>query len=221
MEMNAGKLIIFDLDGTLVDSLRDITASINHALTGTGAEPIDEVTARTYIGRPLDEIFLDLIGDGDRERAGRAAEVYRRYFFDNCARHSRLYPGVAGTLDRLRGVYRLAVATTKQTFMAVRVVDLMELEPYFEKVQGTDGFPAKPDPAVIHGLLEDFGLKSPDAVMVGDTVDDVEAGRRAGVFTCAVTYGAGREDDLKAVEPNFVIDSFDRLPGVLDRLWRS
>lgn len=209
------KLIIFDLDGTLVDSRRDIAGAIIHTLDRIGIDAPPEEDLYPHIGRLLFDIFFELIGDGDRTRAEEATCLYREYFYEHCNIHSRLYDGVMETLERFHGRCKTAVATMKKTFMAERVADLLGLERHLDFVQGTDGFPGKPDPEVINRLLGRFGVRPGEAWMVGDSVGDILAGRRAGVGTVAVTYGIGEREKLLAAGPDCCADRFSDLTEII------
>ena len=125
-----------------------------------------------------------------------AAETFRQYFFQHCAEKSRLYPGVSACLENLQAVSR-AVATTKMTFMAVKVVEEMGIAHHFDLVQGSDGIPHKPDPAVLSRVLEKLEKQPHKSWFVGDTVYDIQAGKAVGMRTCAVTYGIGLVDELE------------------------
>jgi len=211
----ARPLVIFDLDGTLVDSRHDIAAALNISLVGIGCPPRPEEELFGQIGRPLLDIYLEIGIPGDRDAAGRAMAIYRERFHDHCADRSRLYAGVAETLRELRRDFHLAVATTKQGRMAERVTDQLGLRSFFDHIQGTDGFAAKPDPTIVRLLLERFGVPADRAAMVGDTAADVRAGKQAGVFTIAVTYGIGSEQELRAAGADAVAGDFPSLAGLV------
>jgi 2-phosphoglycolate phosphatase len=205
-------LVAFDLDGTLVDSREDIARAVNQGILSVGgkARPGREITP--HIGRPLVEIFEELLPGALRSDARQAAEAYRRYFVEHCAETSRLYPGVSGCLEGLRSVSR-AVATTKMTFMAVKVIEEMGIARHFDLVQGSDGIPQKPDPAVLSRVLERLGKQPHRSWFVGDTVYDIRAGRAAGMRTCAVTYGIGPVHELERAAPDMLLDSLADLPA--------
>jgi phosphoglycolate phosphatase len=208
------ELVIFDMDGTLVDSREDITASVNAGLCAVGAPERAAAEIHPMIGRPLEEIFLALLPEGLVVRAPLAAEAYRADYFENCASKSRLFPGVIECLDALRAVKR-AIATTKQTFQAVRVAERLGLASRFDLVHGTDGIPHKPDPAVIDQVLTLLGGRREGSWMVGDTVWDLRAGRAAGVRTCAVTHGIHDAATLAAEAPDLVLDCLEDLPAAI------
>ncbi|MCU0662564.1 MAG: HAD-IA family hydrolase [Myxococcota bacterium] len=197
--------VVFDLDGTLVDSRVDIAASINHGLMSVGHEPKPVEQIQPFIGQPLVQIFETLLGPSQK-RAQDAATAYRSHYFDHCADHSRLYPGIEELLDALCHV-PLGIATTKMTFMAVEVARRLGIDRRFAVVQGCDGIPHKPDPAVVHLTLQALGQGPSGGWMVGDTHLDIEAGRAAGLATCAVTWGFGAREELRRSRPNLMVDS--------------
>ncbi len=203
---------VFDLDGTLVDGREDISRAVNEGIVAVGGERRPSTEIIPYIGRPLLDMFNDLLPVDLRTMAGRAAETYRKYFFDHCVENSSLCPGANECLQGLESVTR-AIATTKMTFMAERVVQEMGIAHHFDLVQGSDGIPHKPDPAVLALILEKLRKEAPRAWVVGDTVYDIEAGKAAGMRTCAVTYGIGDLDDLKKAAPDLLLDTLADLPA--------
>jgi HAD superfamily hydrolase (TIGR01549 family) len=118
---------------------------------------------------------------------------------------------VAEALARLGG--RKSTATTKGTPTSRAVLEQFGLLPYFDHVQGTDGFPSKPEPHVILKSIEIFGARPEDCLMVGDSAPDMEAGRRAGVKTCAVRYGYGDPAEMAKWQPDYWIDNLGELLG--------
>jgi len=215
MTIASEQLLIFDLDGTLVDSRFDVATAINHGLQAVGFDKLPLEDIFPYIGKPLDNIYLDILKTDDMAEAKRASAAYREFFFDNCANKSKLYDGVFETLEKLSKTFNLAVATTKQSFMAIRVAEVLGIAPFLKSVQGTDDFPAKPDPEIINILLKRFSCEPENAIMVGDTITDIMAGQAAGVKTCAVSYGIGLVNDLNEVKPDFMVNSFREIEGVV------
>jgi phosphoglycolate phosphatase len=205
-------LVVFDLDGTLVDSREDISRAVNEGIVAVGGKrrPGSEIVP--HIGRPLVDIFNDLLPAELRGMARSAAETFRAYFFEHCVETSCLCPGVSECLEGLEAVSR-AIATTKMTFMAERVVQEMGISHHFDLVQGSDGIPHKPDPAVLALVLKRLGKEAGRAWIVGDTVYDIQAGKAVGMHTCAVTYGIGEVEDLEKAAPDLLLDNLADLPA--------
>ena len=195
---------LFDVDGTLLDSATDICGAIQAVLATTRQNNVEEAFLRRYIGRHLFDLFGDLLPECTLEQKDRMLADYRRIYLARNHGLTRAYPGVADALAALPG--RKSTATTKGTPTTRAVLELFGLLPYFDHVQGTDGFPAKPEPDVILASLQIFGTTPENCLLVGDSAADMEAGRRAGVKTCAVLWGYGRREDLARWQPDYWIE---------------
>ncbi|MBI3680478.1 MAG: HAD-IA family hydrolase [Acidobacteria bacterium] len=206
-------LYLFDVDGTLVDSAPDICGAVRETLDGTEARAVDDACLRRYIGRHLYDLFEDLIPGCTQERKDELLATYRRIYPARQHRSTRVYPGVARGLERLDG--RKSTATTKSTETVRTVLEMFGLLPYFDHVQGTDGFPAKPAPDVILKSLEVFGVDAGDCLLVGDSAADMAAGRAAGVRLCAVRYGYGDAAEMARYRPDYWIDDLGELAEAL------
>lgn len=200
---------LFDVDGTLLDSARDICGAIQEVLAGTRAGVLPEEFLRGYIGRHLLELFRDVLPEAEPKEVERLIAEYRRIYPARDHANTRVYPGVKEGLARLPGLK--STATIKGTPTTRAVLEKFGLLEYFHHVQGTDGFPPKPEPDVILASLAALGAKPGDCLMVGDSPNDMEAGRRAGVKICAVRYGYGKVEDLRRFDPDFWIDDLREL----------
>ncbi len=198
---------LFDVDGTLMDSAPDICGAIQHVLVSRGRSNVDDVFLRRYIGRHLHDLFLDLKFEPPEFEAMLAD--YRANYWARKNGSTRMYPGVAEGLAKLGG--RKSTATTKGTPFTRLILEQFGLLPYFDHVQGTDGFPAKPEPDVILKSLEVFGAGPEECLLVGDAPADMEAGRRAGVKICAVRYGYGDVAELAKWQPDYWVDDLREL----------
>lgn len=205
----APALYIFDLDGTLVDSAGDICSAVAQVVSEFAA-PVEEAAVRACIarGEPLADSFAELA-------PGLPGEPmilrYREIYSAGCTRTSVPFPGVVETLEQL-GPERCAVATTKRSWLAKLLLDRLGLTRHFALVQGTDDFPHKPHPAILHRILERFGVPPERALMVGDTEADILCARAAGVPCAAVLYGIGSASRLASLQPDYI---FAQLPDVL------
>jgi phosphoglycolate phosphatase len=198
---------LFDVDGTLMDSERDICGATQQVLADRGRTDVPDLVLRRYIGRHLLDLFLDL--GFPREEIDPMIADYRRIYLARKHSSTSVYPGVSETLSRLGG--RKSTATTKGTPTTRAVLEQFGLLSHFHHVQGTDGFPAKPEPDVILASMQVFGARAPDCLLVGDAPADMEAGRRAGVRLCAVRYGYGDPAELARWNPDFWIDDVREL----------
>ncbi|MCU1336860.1 MAG: HAD-superfamily hydrolase, subfamily variant 3 [Bryobacterales bacterium] len=193
---------LFDVDGTLMDSAPDICAAQLEVLATHGCSTVTEEVLRRYIGRHLIDLFQDL-GFGT-DAMDPLIQSYRTTYWDRKHAATRVFPGVAEMLDSLGG--RKSTATTKTSRTTRDVLEQFGLIQHFEHVQGTDGFPAKPEPDVILAAVRALGANPEECLLVGDSAADVEAGRRAGVRVCAVRWGYGDHQEMARWEPDYWID---------------
>jgi pyrophosphatase PpaX len=206
---------VFDLDGTLADTIHLIVESYQHAFrTVLGGEE-DPAVIRSWIGRPL----LNAFRDHSPEHADALYETYLKWNLDNTERLLRGYDGVGGVLGDLRSAgVRVGVATSKRRDSAQQALDLLGLAEHVEVlVSLEDTERHKPDPAPVLTCLARLGVGSNGAVYVGDAVVDVLAGKAAGVDTLAVTWGAGTTTSLHGVRPTEVVDDAAGLRTVMLR----
>jgi phosphoglycolate phosphatase len=219
--VSAGRaLVVFDLDGTLVDSSRDLATALNAALRrlapATPALPLEIV--RSYIGegaRVLVKRSLEYAG------LARAAEEVLPAFFEayqSCLLDTtRLYAGVAEVLDALR-VHTLAVLTNKPGDMSRQILDGLGVRDRFLRVYGGGDFPTrKPDPEGLRRLMADADTGAAHTVMVGDSAVDVETGRAAGAHTVGVSYGFDPRS-LERSPPDLLLSDLRELPARLPAL---
>lgn len=201
---------LFDIDGTLLDSATDICGAVEQALDTVAVRPaVTQPYLRSFIGRHLIDLFLDVFPTAPQEEIDRLVAEYRRSYLARGHKNTRVYPGVAEGLASLGG--RKSTATTKGTPTTRAVLDQFGLLPHFEHVQGTDGFPCKPAPDVILAAIAGLGAKPEECLMIGDSAPDMEAGRRAGVKTCAVRYGYGDPAHLAKHDPDYWINDLREL----------
>lgn len=199
------QLYLFDVDGTLLDSAPDICWAMRSALEAEGVRGLEESYLRRFIGYHLRELFADALPQYSEERHMEMIRHYRRVYPARGHVSTRVYDGVETMLAALPGWK--STATTKATETVSQMLRQFGLLDHFHHVQGTDGFPSKPDPEVILRSLRRFGIAPEECLFIGDSAPDMEAGRRAGVRTCAVRYGYGNLDDMAAHRPDYWIDS--------------
>lgn len=211
--------VLCDLDGTLIDSGRDIAAAFLKGLGHVTNVPLPEAAnVVRHIGKSHPEMLLALGFDvlGARFEAFRA--VYRSHFAQYGTQYSQPFPGVRDTLSRFSGM-AMGVVTTKAQDQAEMVLHKLDLAHHFRHVQGArPGIPLKPAPDSLIAALAALECSPEQALMVGDTAADILAGKAAGVRTCAVTYGFGGLDELRACEPTYTVTSFDGLAAIIEAL---
>ena len=200
---------IFDVDGTLLDSAQDICGAVQQVLATTDCPPVTFDFLKGYIGLHLIDLFQDLFPHHTSVQFDGLIAQYRAIYLARGHQLTSVYPGVAEGLSALGG--RKATATTKGTPTTRAILAQFGLIGYFDFVQGTDGFPCKPAPDVIHAAQAGLGARPEDCLMVGDSPADMEAGKRAGVKTCAVRYGYGKPGQLARLEPDYWVDDLRAL----------
>jgi phosphoglycolate phosphatase len=217
-------LILFDLDGTLVDSFGDICAGIEKACAEIGIRADADLLRLATRGVPLEDFYraaagADPHGSGEAARFVRFVDAYRAHYLPACTQTTVPYPGVVETLRALRGLSPrpvIAVATTKRTWTAERVLEGTGLHVLVDVIAGSDGLPPKPDPAVLARAAARAGVELSRSVMVGDTDRDVGAARAAGCACVGVTWGGFSAEEMAALAPDWRIDRIEALLPIVD-----
>lgn len=209
----------FDLDGTLTDSCEGIIRCANHALTELGHDPAGDDRLRGMIGQPLTRIFGAIMPDADDETIDRAIAAYRARFDAIGIFENAVYPGIPEALEALRRAgKRMHVVTAKPAVAAARVLEHFRLDIYFDAVHGPALVDRGCDKAdLVARALEAAAVRPGAAVMIGDRVDDVLAGRAHGVRTVGAGWGYGLPSELEEAGAVFVAGG----PGDLARFLLS
>jgi phosphoglycolate phosphatase len=178
-------------------------------LDTTAAPPVTFDYLKSFIGRHLIDLFVEVLPQSTPEQIDALIEQYRSIYRGRGHTLTTIYPGVAEGLAALGG--RKGTATTKGSPTTRLILEQFGLLTYFDHVQGTDGFPCKPAPDVLFTALKAMGAEPADCLFVGDSCADMEAGKRAGVKTCAVRYGYGQADALAEFEPDYWVSDLREL----------
>lgn len=216
------KSILFDLDGTLIDSKTDLANSINLMLADCGRPPLDEAVIGSFVGdgvRVLVHRSLTATDPDhqppDPELHARGIALMHEHYATEMLRTTKPYPGVVDTLDYFHDKQK-AVVTSKEVRFTRIILEHFEIARFFDAIVGGDTVAwRKPDPRPVLEALTMLGTPAADAVMVGDSENDINAGRGAEVRTCAVTFGFRTAEQLRVSLPDVVIDRFDQLKYVL------
>ena len=209
-------VVLFDLDGVLVDSRAPIGASLNHALVSRGHAPREEAELHRYIGPPLLGTFADLTGERpDSAEVAALAAAYRERYAVASLTETVVVEGIETVLEELGRSHRLAVATSKPRPFAVPLLDAVGLSAHFEWIAAPelDAY-MEPKAQTVRAALEWVG--GPPAVMVGDRSHDVEGARANGIPVVGVGWGIGDADELGGADA--LVGSPDELPAVVERL---
>lgn len=197
--------LIFDLDGTLVNSVTDLTGAVNHVLGMHGRLAVTEETLKTFVGDGLSNLLSRALGSDDVDLLHRAAEQFRPFYDAHCLDNTRLYDGVVEALDRFASK-RLAVVSNKPEGFTKKILEGLGVAGRFEIILGPESVKRqKPDPESNLLVASRFGVPAARFCCVGDRKTDVEAGRAAGMMTVGVTYGIGEAIAIEAAKPDALI----------------
>jgi phosphoglycolate phosphatase len=208
------KLIICDLDGTLIDTSRDITNALNYALRSLGLGNFTVEDTKKMVGEGITRLIEKLLGDKKREERDVAIQKFLGYYSHHLVDYSEVYPNVKETLEKLNE-YKKAVISNKRENLSQKILDRLDLLKYFDIVVGSDTTSEKkPSALPIKYVLTKLEVNSHEALIVGDSNYDIESGKKAGIHTVAVTYGYREKQYL--VNADYIIDTFDNLLAILD-----
>jgi len=196
---------MFDLDGTLADTGPDLANSVNFTREQFNLASLAAHSVYRHIGRGVDHLLKCAIPELGQDQFEDVRGVFLRHYEEHLLDQTALYPGIREVLDDFSNKRR-AVVSNKFHRLAVKLLDGLGVENCFDAIFGGDSAAEKkPAPALLNAALKQFRLPAARAVMVGDGDIDIEAGKRAGVMTCGVTYGLGDKSDLMAARPDVVI----------------
>lgn len=202
---------VFDLDGTLLDTLKALTLTTNLTLEHFGYEPVDETHIKQFVGdgyKMLMERALRYSGDEKLEHYEESLEVYTKIFAEHSMHLVKPYEGITELLETLkqRGI-RIAVLSNKPHERTVENIETVFGKGYFDSVAGEQpGIPKKPDPTGVERIMELFGEKPEHGLYFGDTNTDMKTGLAAGLITVGVTWGFRDREELESFHPQYVID---------------
>ncbi len=215
---NKYKLLIFDFDGTLVDSINPIAKGIIQAAECIGAPPCTLEEAKGMIGLSLDQIFRKTAPGFPPEMSKDYYNFYTKYFFE-IDPSIGYFPGTQEMLDKLKSQgYRLAIATGKHRRGLDRFVKRLNIDKTFDDTICVDESASKPDPLMIQMLMDRAGVTKEETLLIGDSEHDGQTANNAGVDFVGVTFGARTREELKAFKPVFIADSFDEILDFLKPL---
>jgi phosphoglycolate phosphatase len=210
------RALIFDLDGTLIDSKLDLIHSVNAMLRELKRPELETETISGYIGHGAPQLVARAMGGtATEEELKHALQFFLGYYEDHKMDNTCAYPGVAETLERL-GQLPMAVLTNKPARISLRILKALGLEKYFRAIYGGNSFESKkPDPFGAATILREFGVTPRESMIVGDSEVDVQTARNAGTLAAAVTYGFGVHD--RAAHPaDIYLERFTDLAKLFD-----
>lgn len=210
------ELIIFDLDGTLIDSRKDIASAVNFTLKKVNLPAKGEPEISSYIGMGVEDLIRKSLGQGEGDIFLRAKSIFEEYYRKHSVDNSVLYPGVKEILEYFKDKKKVIVTNRNYEF-AESVLKSMGIFDFFEDIAaGDDASCMKPSPCPLERSLAKLVIDKRRAIIVGDMHIDVLAGKRAGIFTCAVTYGIGSRQDIIEAGPDYIIDDLLSLKNIIE-----
>lgn len=214
------KACIFDLDGTLTDTIDSLAYSVGETLKEMGLKPITKAQCQSFVGNGAKYLLdksLRAAGDTDAGRLNEAMEIYGRIFDENCTYHVTAYRGIERMIEKLKEKeVKLAVLSNKPHRQTVKVAQEIFGGDVFDALQGQqEGIPRKPSPEGIYAILEKLGVSKEECLYVGDSEVDVATGTAAGTKTVSVAWGFRTEDQLRAAGASLIICSPEELLGLI------
>lgn len=217
-EPKAYSHIIFDLDGTLVDTLPDLVGTVLQIMKKYGFEEKSEEFVRSCIGGGARNLLLRCLGAENEALIDSELMAYfTAYYSENCSVRSKVYPGVKDVLDyyKQKGT-ALSVATFKIRSATERIFNDFGLMDYFDVIVTADDVKnPKPAPDCINAILGQYQCGPEDAILIGDTKTDYQTGANAGVAVCGVTYGYGEPSVIEGLKPAYVIDNITKMQQLI------
>lgn len=221
MTLAKPKIVLIDLDGTLVDSVPDLAWCADRMLEQLGQVPCGEDKVRNWVGNGVEKLIKraltdDMDSEPDAELFAKGAPLFMELYLTNSCQRSRLYPAVKTGLNWLKSQQiQLGCVTNKNEAFTLPILETLGIRAFFDVVISGDTLPhKKPHPAPLLYGAEFFGVSPDKAMMIGDSVSDVKASRAAGFKIVCMSYGYNHGADIRSAEPDAVIDSFAELESL-------
>jgi phosphoglycolate phosphatase len=203
-------LMIFDLDGTLIESKWDIAQSVNFTLAQLGLpeRPIEEIFG--FVGDGVKRLLRLAVGEGSQTRFEDALKVFRGHYLEHCLDRTSFYPGIEPMLQHFAHKDK-AIATNKSIEYTRVILNGLGPQHFGYMIGGDNGFGLKPEPGMLLHIMEKVGASRERTVLVGDSTNDINGGHNAGIRVCAVGYGMGNRVKMEACRPDWFIEKPEQL----------
>lgn len=206
-------LLIFDLDGTLIESKWDIATAVNLTLDELGLPVRGQEEIFSFVGDGIKRLLRLSVGEENQSRYEEALKVFRGHYLAHCLDRTRFYPGIDRVLSHYAATHK-AVATNKSLEYTTRILDGLGAHHFACVVGGDNGFGLKPEPGMLLKILDDLNVERDRAVLIGDSTNDINGGHNAGIRVCAVGYGMGNREKMAACNPDWFIERPEDLIGL-------
>ena len=210
------KLIIFDLDGTLVETVQDITNALNYALISHGIKKLTVKETTELVGEGITRLVEKVLPAGKEHLKDDVMKKFLEYYSEHLIENSKEYPHVRETLEKLNH-FKKAVISNKRETLSKRLLEELDLEKYFNLIIGSDtAGERKPSPVPVLYVISKLSVRPEESIVMGDSYYDIEAGKMAGTRTVAVTYGYQPKELLKKAD--YLIDDLRELVPLLQEM---
>ena len=210
MDKTPVDLMIFDLDGTLIESKWDIAPSVNFTLAERGLpeRPIEDIFG--FVGDGVKRLLRLAVGEGNQAKFDEALKIFRGYYLEHCLDRTGFYPGIEPMLQHFIHKDK-AIATNKSIEYTRVILNGLGPQHFRYMVGGDNGFGLKPEPGMLLHIMEKTGASKERTVLVGDSTNDINGGHNAGIRVCAVGYGMGNRAKMEACQPDWFIEKPEQL----------
>jgi phosphoglycolate phosphatase len=211
LDFRRKRLIIYDLDGTLVDTREDIADAANHMRVAHSLVPLDNEKIWKFVGQGLFHLIQQCLATEDPKAIRRGSKIYRSYYTKHMLDKSKLYLGVRECLELFKGIHQVVITNKPNPYAETILKELYVFRYLSRLVAGENEFPFKPDPASTEALMKAANVTPQETLWVGDSDVDIETARAAGVHVVALTHGFVSKEKLKAAKPDRLFKDFRAL----------
>ena len=198
-------LLIFDLDGTLIESKWDIATAVNLTLKDLGLPERAQEEIFGFVGDGIKRLLRLAVGEENQARYDEALQIFHDHYIAHCLDRTRFYPGIDRVLAHYASKHK-AVATNKSLEYTARILDGLGAHHFACVVGGDNGYGLKPEPGMLLKILDELKVERDRAVLIGDSTNDINGGHNAGIRVCAVGYGMGNREKMAACNPDWFIE---------------
>jgi len=206
-------LLIFDLDGTLIESKWDIAAAVNLTLHELGLPARSQEEIFSYVGDGVKRLLRLSVGEENQSRYDETLRVFRGHYLSHCLDRTKFYPGIERVLNHFSDKLK-AVATNKSLEYTTKILQGLCAHHFAYTMGGDNGYGLKPDPGMLLKIVEELKVEKDRAVLIGDSTNDISGGHNAGIKVCAVGYGMGNRQKMAACKPDWFVEKPEELIGL-------
>jgi phosphoglycolate phosphatase len=203
-------LLIFDLDGTLIESKWDIATAVNLTLTDLDLPERSQEEIFSFVGDGVRRLLRLSVGEENQDRYDEALKVFRGHYLTHCLDRTKFYPGIDQVLAHFEKK-RKAIATNKSLEYTLKIMEGLGAHHFAYMVGGDNGFGLKPEPGMLLKIMDELQVEKDRTVLIGDSTNDINGGHNAGIRVCAVGYGMGNRPKMAACRPDWFIERPEEL----------